>query len=451
MPTTIYDSSLITQRRRDKTVSGSFVSRISPWNIPPQGSSTNQPNTGSAPMAGITEQSIINTVINGQMTDFRKNDGGCTTISPGCPCSTSAIATAALLPPGVVTNVQFSYGSIIATWDIPTTGGPALSYNVNLIPTSQYTSGLYFQAYNGYFADDVNWFNTATPLSGKNGYSSNLSTLAFATNNLQTTGNFFSLQWTGFFIPPTTDTYTFQTTSDDASYVWVGPFATSGYTVANALINNGGTHPAQTVSGSIYLTANVPVPIRVQFGENDGGEILSLQISNTGGPLNFTTQNYFISETQSLPATSYTTSYEYTNSQLLPPGNSYLLSVSASNNIGTSAPQFYGGNSNPTPIPTRYVPPTMTLGAIGADTCTITYNFPNATYGTGFTVTGATASPALPSGWTLTANNSQIVLTKAAPNPASLPSTQKFSLTGANPGETTYPSNAISGITTLGP
>jgi hypothetical protein len=77
MPTTIYDSSLITQRRRDKTISGSFINRIqNPTN----------PTTGSAPYLGITQQSIINTVKNGQMTEYRKNDGGCTTESLGCPC-----------------------------------------------------------------------------------------------------------------------------------------------------------------------------------------------------------------------------------------------------------------------------------------------------------------------------------------------------------------------------
>ena len=78
MPTTIYDSSLITQRRRDKTVSGSFINRIqNPIN----------PTTGSAPLLGISEQSIINTVKNGQMTNYRKNDSGCTTVNLGCPCA----------------------------------------------------------------------------------------------------------------------------------------------------------------------------------------------------------------------------------------------------------------------------------------------------------------------------------------------------------------------------
>ena len=88
MPTTIYDSSLITQRRRTTTESGSFISRISPWNVPPAtpGSNTRQPNTGYAPALGIYDQSIINQVKNGQMAFYRKNDGGCTTISSGCPC-----------------------------------------------------------------------------------------------------------------------------------------------------------------------------------------------------------------------------------------------------------------------------------------------------------------------------------------------------------------------------
>lgn len=92
MPTTIYDSSLITQRRRATTESGSFINRISPWNTPPAGTSTNQPNTGYAPALGIWDQSIINTVKNGQMKFYRKGAGGCTTVSNGCPCVPLTVA-----------------------------------------------------------------------------------------------------------------------------------------------------------------------------------------------------------------------------------------------------------------------------------------------------------------------------------------------------------------------
>ena len=84
MPTTIYDSSLITQRRRAKAESGSFISRIAPWE---SNNTTNHPNTGYAPLLGIWDQSIINTVKNGNMKFYRKGDGGCTTVNNGCPCS----------------------------------------------------------------------------------------------------------------------------------------------------------------------------------------------------------------------------------------------------------------------------------------------------------------------------------------------------------------------------
>lgn len=85
MSTTIYDSSLLTMRKKATVESGSFISRISPWNVPPAGSSAT-PTTGYAPTLGIYDQSIINTLKNGNMTYYRKNEGGCTTVMKGCPC-----------------------------------------------------------------------------------------------------------------------------------------------------------------------------------------------------------------------------------------------------------------------------------------------------------------------------------------------------------------------------
>ncbi len=99
MPTTIYDSSLITKRRTEKTISGSFISRIqNPTN----------PNTGYAPMLGISQQSIINSVKTGQMTEYRKNSSGCTDISSGCPCS---IPINRLLPTINCTNISIFPGN----------------------------------------------------------------------------------------------------------------------------------------------------------------------------------------------------------------------------------------------------------------------------------------------------------------------------------------------------
>jgi len=84
MPTTIWDSSLITKRRQALTASGSFISRITnPVN----------PNTSYAPSLGIYDNSILNNVKNGKMTYFRKGEGGSVGVGIGCPCPPPIIKT----------------------------------------------------------------------------------------------------------------------------------------------------------------------------------------------------------------------------------------------------------------------------------------------------------------------------------------------------------------------
>jgi len=78
MSTTIYDSSLLTQRRQAKAESGSFINRIQNYT---------QPNTGYGPALGIYDQSIINTVKDGNMVYYRKGTGGVTLVDNGCPCA----------------------------------------------------------------------------------------------------------------------------------------------------------------------------------------------------------------------------------------------------------------------------------------------------------------------------------------------------------------------------
>ena len=77
MPTTIYDSSLLTMRRKNKAESGSFIARIT---------NATTPNTGYTQPLGIYDQSFINTVKNGQMQYVRKGLGGSTIVDTGCPC-----------------------------------------------------------------------------------------------------------------------------------------------------------------------------------------------------------------------------------------------------------------------------------------------------------------------------------------------------------------------------
>ena len=140
--------------------------------------------------------------------------------------------------------------------------------------SSPYLAGLYRTRYTGYFADSVTWFSTAT---------------AEATT-VQTTvieepisedGNSFSMQWLGYFVPSTTETYTFFLNSDDASYLWIGSNAVSGFSTANATINNGGLHGPIEVSGTAALTAGVYYPVRIQYGENGGGDVMFFNYSTS--------------------------------------------------------------------------------------------------------------------------------------------------------------------------
>jgi len=141
-----------------------------------------------------------------------------------------------------------------------------------------YVAGLYKTTYKGYFADDVSFFATAA--SGGVGTNPAISVQTTAiTEASSDDGSNFSCQWLGYFKPTTTETYTFYTSSDDASYVWVGNVARIGFAIENALVNNGGAHGDTEASGSIALTAGSYYPIRIQFGEASGGDVLTFNYS----------------------------------------------------------------------------------------------------------------------------------------------------------------------------
>jgi hypothetical protein len=89
----------------------------------------------------------------------------------------------------------------------------------------------------------------------------------------------------GYFYPPTTGTYTFYTSSDDGSGVWIGATAsaTSGRTTTNAVVNNGmqaGGQANTKRSGSIVLTAGVRYAIRIVHQEGGGGDNLTFSWLN---------------------------------------------------------------------------------------------------------------------------------------------------------------------------
>jgi hypothetical protein len=141
-----------------------------------------------------------------------------------------------------------------------------------------YSAGLFKTTYSGYFNDNVSFFATATPASvGGNPATSVQTTSIF--EPAQDDGSNFSCQWLGYFKPTTSETYTFFTSSDDASYVWIGSNAQVGFTTGNTTVNNGGLHGMQEQSGSTVLIAGVYYPIRIQFGELNGGDAMTFNYS----------------------------------------------------------------------------------------------------------------------------------------------------------------------------
>lgn len=155
------------------------------------------------------------------------------------------------------------------------------AYNIGSGTTN--VSGLNVTIYSGYYADDISFFNTAISTYNGTGITD------FTSINTATNGNkiineqdLYSVMWYGIFYSDYTGTWTFSITSDDASYMWIGDIAISGYTTTNATLNNGLVHGFVTVTGSVNLTAGQFYPIRIVFGENYGSDNCVFTYSRNG-------------------------------------------------------------------------------------------------------------------------------------------------------------------------
>jgi hypothetical protein len=91
--------------------------------------------------------------------------------------------------------------------------------------------------------------------------------IIFTNISYNNAGDNYSFMAFGYFRPPVNGTYTFSTTSDDGSAIWLGVLADiqSGRNISNALLNNNisGSQGMTKKSASILLTANTFYPIRI--------------------------------------------------------------------------------------------------------------------------------------------------------------------------------------------
>lgn len=127
MSNRVFDSSQLTKRRQEQAIAGSFLTRL----YPPNG--IIQPQTGYGPLPGIFDSSVMNAVKTGHTTQYTRYPT-CVGISPGCPCPelNASLYTTPPLPavPGPVSGITFTVGSIIVSWNPPTTGIGPITYQV---------------------------------------------------------------------------------------------------------------------------------------------------------------------------------------------------------------------------------------------------------------------------------------------------------------------------------
>lgn len=116
----------------------------------------------------------------------------------------------------------------------------------------------------------------------------------------------FTLLLVGFFLAPVTSTYTFYTTSDDASYLWLESNEPNNFTfpkllnpwtwsVDNAIVKNGGLHASATrYSNPISLQAGTYYPIYMVYGQLYGGADFQVKVEEKGGlKMNIFDKNWF--------------------------------------------------------------------------------------------------------------------------------------------------------------
>jgi hypothetical protein len=151
-------------------------------------------------------------------------------------------------------------------WIFGSDGALALPLGAGISETAS-SPGLLRKKYSGTFVLDPTWF------AANAGNLIETSTLTGTIQNVDNPFDPYCFEYTGYFVPPTSNLYTFKAHADETFIFWIGDKALSGYTFANKDMYgdyNGDFNEQQTQSFEISLTAGQFYPIRIQWG-NSGG------------------------------------------------------------------------------------------------------------------------------------------------------------------------------------
>ena len=167
-----------------------------------------------------------------------------------------------------VKNVSYNGSIILAPYTSAVLiRNGAATQNENLLPAvnpSNAVNGLDYKYYEASNYTTLPSFSSSTPL--KTGTSSNFDiSLANRSNN-------YAFNFTGYIDVPADGQYTFYTTSDDGSKLYIDN---------NPVVDNDGTHAAVEQSGTIGLKAGKHA-ISVGYFQASGGNVLSVSYSGPG-------------------------------------------------------------------------------------------------------------------------------------------------------------------------
>ncbi len=188
--------------------------------------------------------------------------------------------------------VEISSKENLRTIDLTKTfvkGGHLLLDPKNITISSNTSDGLVAQKYAGYFADNFDNFTTTES-------DARFDSVFFTSINTTTPGiNFddtYSVQWRGFFLSRTAGSYGFQTTSDDSSWLWTEPLDGTIGSVAdlisyrsssNEVVDNSGIHGPASQTGTKTFSSYEYNPILIYFGENGGGDQITVSFQRPSG------------------------------------------------------------------------------------------------------------------------------------------------------------------------
>lgn len=156
------------------------------------------------------------------------------------------------------------------------------------------TQGLFAEYFKGYFFDVLTFFDSPKVADmkrseGNVNYTANNAwgdlSAAYGSGSV-TNPDQYSARYRGYLTITTAGSYTFTLYSDDAAYLWLDNSARANpLVVANAAVNDGNQHGAQSVT-SVPITMQAGAhPLLALYGENGGDNVFRISYSgpDTGG------------------------------------------------------------------------------------------------------------------------------------------------------------------------